>query len=176
VFGINTPLQFFQKLLQEFDDCFDHPGSARHAMNFVITAHHLAEWVWKGFLKDDEAKQKQLGITKKNLHAYRAWLETQSIWVAQMQALANGSKHFQPGGLPITLQTVGAYGTVAYNELAFADLRSWLAIDMGSLEGRPYLVPAVDIFEAVVRFWRDFLRAHGPYPSLPVGKTKLSTP
>lgn len=48
VFGIETPIQFYAKLVQEFDDAHDQPGSSRHAMNFAITAHHMTEWVWRG--------------------------------------------------------------------------------------------------------------------------------
>jgi hypothetical protein len=54
MFGITTPIQFYPKLTQEFDDFCENHGSACHAMNFVITAYHLIEWVWKDFLKEDE--------------------------------------------------------------------------------------------------------------------------
>src|SRR5690242_10874794 len=97
VFGMTAALQFYQKLVEVFDDFFESPSSARHAMNFVITAYHLHEWVWKGFFKNDAVKRQGLGIPK-DIDAFKAWLDTQSIWYAQMQTLANGSKHFQPGG------------------------------------------------------------------------------
>jgi hypothetical protein len=35
-------------------------------------------------------------------------------------------------------------------------------------------MPATFLFEVVIRFWRDFLRLHGPYPELPKGRTLLS--
>jgi hypothetical protein len=54
-------------------------------------------------------------------------------------------------------------------------MRSILVVDMGSLEDSPYFIPAAQLFEVVLRFWRDFLRYHGPYDGIvPVGKTKLS--
>ncbi len=66
MFGITTPVQLYAKLLLEFDDFCADPGSGRHAMNFVITAFHMADWVWKDFLKEDEAKRKELDIEKKH--------------------------------------------------------------------------------------------------------------
>jgi hypothetical protein len=83
--GIATPLQCYQKLVQEFDDFCENPGSARHAMNFVITAYHLHEWVWKGFLKNDAAKRQELGIGK-DIGAFKIWLDNKSIWYAQIVA------------------------------------------------------------------------------------------
>jgi hypothetical protein len=116
MFGIATPLQFYQKLVQEFDDFCENPGSARHAMNFVITAYHLHEWVWKGFLKNDAAKRQELGIAK-DIGAFKVWLDNRSIWYAQMQNLANGSKHFQDGsGIKIRMLHMGPLNTMAFNE------------------------------------------------------------
>ena len=173
MFGISTPLQFYQKLVQEFDDFCEAPSSARHAMNFVITAYRLHEWVWKGFLKNDVAKLQELHISK-SIDAFKAWLDGKSIWYAQMQALANGSKHFQPGGLQIRIHHVGPFNTFAFNEVAFNEGYSYFVVEMGEFEGRPHFVPATFIFEAVMRFWRDFFHLHGPYPELPKGRTMLS--
>jgi hypothetical protein len=173
MFGINNARDFYQKLVQEFDDFCEAPSSARHAMNFVITAYHLHEWVWKSFLKNDAAKRQALGI-RKDIDAFKAWLDERSIWYAQMQPLANGSKHFQPGGLTIRVQHIGAYNTFAYNELAYNEGYSYLVVDLGMLDGVPNVLPATFLFEVVVRFWRDFLRLHGPYPELPKGRTLLS--
>lgn len=91
-----------------------------------------------------------------------------------VQPLANGSKHFQPGGLTIRIQHIGAYNTFAYNELAYNEGYSYLVVDLGMLDGVPNVVPAIFLFEVVVRFWRDFLRLHGPYPELPKGRALLS--
>jgi len=174
MFGISTPLQFYQKLVQEFDDFCEAPSSARHAMNFVITAHHMSDWVWAGFLNKDRARKKKLGLDDKNVHGFREWLYSQSIWLAQMQPLANGSKHFQPGGMSIHMRHVGPFNTAAFNEVAFNEGYSYLVVDMGELDGLPNLMPATFLFEVVMRFWRDFLRLHGPYPELPKGRTMLS--
>lgn len=174
MFGISTPLQFYQKLVQEFDDFCEDPGSARHAMNFVITAFHLTEWVWKDFLKDNETKRKELGIAK-DINAFHQWIADKSIWTAQMRDLANGSKHFQAKGLSVQAHVVGPLNTAALNTIGYNEIQSTLVVDMGELEGMPHFMPATHLFEIVMRFWRDFLRYHGPYSGIvPIGKTKLS--
>jgi hypothetical protein len=174
MFGISTPLQFYQKLVQEFDDFCEDPGSARHAMNFVITAFHLTEWVWKDFLKDDEAKRKELDIAK-DINAFHRWIAEKSIWTAQMQDLANGSKHFQTKGLSVRAHVVGPLNTAPFNTIGFNEVETTLVVDMGALEGRPHFIPATHLFEVVMRFWRDFLRYHGPYGGIVYkGKVKLS--
>lgn len=142
-------------------------------MNFVITAYHMHEWVWKGFLKNDAAKRQELGIPK-DIDAFKAWLDDRSIWYAQMQSLANGSKHFQSSSMTVHLRHVGPLNTAAFNEIAFNEGYSYFVVDMGKLDGLPHVAPATFIFEAVLRFWRDFLYKHGPYQELPKGRTKLS--
>ena len=46
-FIITTPAELLQKLLQEQQDFTNENClSARHALNAVMTAYHLHEWVW----------------------------------------------------------------------------------------------------------------------------------
>ncbi len=92
-----------------------------------------------------------------------------------MQDLANGSKHFQEKGLPIRQHVVGPLNTAPFNTIGFNEVQVTLVVDTGEFEGRPHSTPAVNLFECVVRFWRDFLRFHGPYDGIvPKGKAKLS--
>jgi hypothetical protein len=53
-------------------------------MNFAITAHHMSDWVWVGFLGKDKTKR---GLDDKNVHGFREWLYSQSIWLAQIRYL-----------------------------------------------------------------------------------------
>jgi hypothetical protein len=92
-----------------------------------------------------------------------------------MQALANGSKHFQEQGPPIRRHLVGPLNTAVFNTVGFNQVISTLVVDMGELEDMPFTIPATHLFEVVMRFWRDFLRYHGPYGGIvPSAKTKLS--
>ena len=43
-----------------------HQGSARHAMNCAITAHHMADWVWGDFVKKDSVLKAKLGVKDKD--------------------------------------------------------------------------------------------------------------
>lgn len=52
--------------------------------------------------------------------------------------------------------------------------QSYSAIDTGNVDARN--LPMSHVFEAVVRFWRDFFHACGKGEALPVGKTALSEP
>lgn len=125
MFGITTALQLYEKLVQEFDDFCENPSSARHAMNFVITAHHMSDWVWVGFLNKDVAQKRLLGLAKENIHGFRKWLYGQSIWLAQMQPLANGSKHFQPtNSLQITMRDVDSLNSFAFNEVGWPSTKA----------------------------------------------------
>ena len=53
-FDIRSPSDFLQKLRDEQADFIkSHCLDARHALNAVMTAYHLHEWVWGGFAKRD---------------------------------------------------------------------------------------------------------------------------
>lgn len=45
-----TPRDMVDKMKLEFEDFKLDTNSPRHAINFVLTAHHLKEWVWKSYL------------------------------------------------------------------------------------------------------------------------------
>jgi hypothetical protein len=49
---------------------------------------------------------------------------------------------------------------------------SYLAIEVSPTD--PKNMEVSMLFEVVIRFWRDFLKRHGPYNPLPRCKTKLS--
>jgi hypothetical protein len=92
MFDINNSRDFYQKLLEDFDDFMDHMDSARHGMNCAITAHHMADWVWVDFLKGDVALRAELGI--KDKEGFMRWIDAHSVWYGIAQSISNGSKHF----------------------------------------------------------------------------------
>ncbi|MBS4001764.1 MAG: hypothetical protein KGZ91_00165 [Afipia sp.] len=170
MFDIINSRDFYQKLLEEFDDYMANQASARHAMNCAITAHHLAEWVWGDFLKGDEVLKAKLGIRSRDdfLH----WIDNQSVWYGVVQNISNGSKHFIRASAEGTVKVQG-WGMGGYGQGPFG--QSYLAIKVSEIE--PQNLPVSQLLEVVIRFWRDFFSAHSPYSSdMPVGKTTLSTP
>jgi hypothetical protein len=61
MFNITTCRDFHSKLSADFDDFAKEQDSARLALNCIITAYHLHEWVWGDWLKTDYAAWKELG-------------------------------------------------------------------------------------------------------------------
>ncbi|UWU66111.1 hypothetical protein [Bradyrhizobium sp. NC92] len=166
MFDINNSRDFYQKLLEDFDDYMEHQDSARHAMNCAITAHHLADWVWGDFSKDDDALKAKLEV--KDIHDFRRWIDTQTVWYGVVQGLSNGSKHFIRKAAEGT-HKIGGFGMGGFGQGPYG--MSYLAIEVSDTD--PKLLPVSLLLEVVIRFWRDFLKQHGPYDSLPKGKVTL---
>jgi hypothetical protein len=73
MFDITTCWDFHRKVKADFDDFAKEQDSARLALNCIITAYHLHEWVWGDRLKNDFAVWKQLGIRDKG--SFVGWIE-----------------------------------------------------------------------------------------------------
>jgi hypothetical protein len=172
MFDINNSRDFYQKLLEDFDDFMGHQDSARHGMNCAITAHHMADWVWVDFLKTDAALRMKMGI--KNRSDFKSWIDSQSVWYAMVQDISNGSKHFLRDQSVGTAR-IGGYGQGGYGMGPYG--MGYLTVDLGGSDPTQQLLPFALLLEVVIRFWRDFLNQYGPYKGdLPEGKTQLSMP
>jgi hypothetical protein len=167
MFDINNSRDFYQKLLEDFDDFMQHLDSARHAMNCAVTAHHMADWVWGDFVKGDAALKANLGVKDKN--DFMAWIDGQTVWYGLVQSISNGSKHFIRDNAKGT-QKVQGFGMGGFGQGPYG--MSYLAIEVSPTD--PKNMEVSMLFEVVIRFWRDFLKRHGPYNPLPKCKTKLS--
>jgi hypothetical protein len=53
MFDIETSEDFLNKLEAEYADFKAQPDSTRQALNCIMTAYHLHEWVWGDWLKTD---------------------------------------------------------------------------------------------------------------------------
>lgn len=167
MFDITSAHDFYRKLLEEFDDFMQQSGSARHAMNFAITAHHMADWVWGDVVKGDPALKAKIGIKTKD--DFMAWIDTQSVWYGLVQGISNGSKHFIRENAKGT-QKVQGFGMGGFGQGPYG--QSCLAIEVSATD--PKYLEVSMLFEVVVRFWRDFMRLYCHYDDLPKGQTKLS--
>jgi hypothetical protein len=96
------------------------------------------------------------------------WIDTQTVWYGLVQSLSNGSKHFIRKAAEGT-QKIEGFGMGGFGQGPFG--MSYLAIEVSPTD--PKFLPMDQLFEVVIRFWRDFLRDNGPYAPLPEGKTKL---
>lgn len=165
MFDLITSTDFYAALVQDFDDFMAEPHSARRALHCAITAYHLREWVWKDWLKDDEAVKKVLGIS--NEKAFIKWINGACVWFSFVRDLANGTKHFiQDQGFETML--IGGYGEGPFGVGSYG--QGYLLIDYGEGGEEHRWQPAVCLLEVVVRFWRNFFRAYRPSPDLPVSK------
>jgi hypothetical protein len=169
MFDISNCRDFYQKLLEDFDDFMGQQDSARHAMNCAITAHHMADWVWGDLVKGDAALKAKLDI--KGKEDFMRWIDTQTVWYTLVQGISNGSKHFIRKAAEGTVKVQG-YGMGGYGQGPFG--MSYLAIQVS--ETGPKNLTIAQLLEVVIRFWRKFLRDHASYEDLPVGKTQLSEP
>lgn len=169
MFDINNSRDFYQKLLEDFDDYMGNLNSARHALNCAIAAHHMHDWVWADFLKEDDQLRAKFGIDKK-LTSFIKWIEAQSIWFGMVQSISNGSKHFTRNNA-FHAQRVGGFGLGKWGEDSWGNTH--LVVDMGGEDPAFRYMHIANLLEVVVRFWRDFMTDYSPYDDLPTGKTKL---
>jgi hypothetical protein len=68
-----------------------------------MTAYHLHEWVWGAFVKarPDLHRTWQLSPGKKsNRKHFKKWLETQCPAFADVEKVADGTKHFDASAIP----------------------------------------------------------------------------
>jgi hypothetical protein len=159
-FDITTPATLLQKLLQEQDDFTkEHCLSARHALNAVMTAYHLHEWVWWAFLDQrlDVQVNLQLPADKKgrtSICSFRDWLsmDGQCPAFADARLITNGTKHYRRK----TIQTgkhQGAFQRSMVQANAF-DV-SYLWVERNGREQR-----VEDFINELVDFWTSFFGAH----------------
>lgn len=147
-------------LVQDFDDFMIEQHSARRALHCAITSYHLAEWVWKDWLKDDHVVKKALGVS--NDKSFYNWINRTCVWFSPVRDLTNGTKHFNQNQ---NFETIRMYGPLGPSG------QGSLIIDYGEGAGELHRwQPAGHLLEVVVRFWRDFFRKYRPSPALPESK------
>ena len=91
---IITPRDMFEKMKLEFNDFKNDPGSSRHATNFVLTAYHLKEWIWKAYLEQDEALKHKISSQIQDKDSYYSFVKSECPEIKYMRELANNIKHF----------------------------------------------------------------------------------
>jgi hypothetical protein len=147
-FGITNAKQFLGKLHDDQKDFIaSHCLSARHALNAIITAHHLHEWVWREWLQTRHDLRKEWGVNcKEDFHKY---LSGDQLCPALEDArqITNGTKHFK--NKIETGRHQGAFQRGVFQDGAF-DV-SYLWIDRNGKQQR-----AEDFIDELVTFWDRF--------------------
>ncbi len=89
-----TPHDMLEKMKLEFEDFKSDTKSSRHAINFVLTAHHLKEWIWKSHLKDSKEMKETISSEIVDEKSYYSFLNSECKELILIRELANNIKHF----------------------------------------------------------------------------------
>jgi hypothetical protein len=158
MFNITTSRQFFEKLLEEQKDLNEDRTSARHALNCIITAYHLHEWIWGDWLKDDFEAWRALGIRDKD--SFVAWLDGRCYWFSVFQELANGAKHFIRDTHEVARLADG-WGSGPFGIGPFG--HPYLYVDFGDdKEPNDRYRTVTRLVDEAVAFWRGFIDEYHP--------------
>ena len=147
-FDITSASAFLAKFQEEQSDFHaSHCLSARHALNAIITAYHLHEWVW-GECRDRAELVKKWGL-KANGDAkdFEVYLSRFCPALDDARKIANGTKHF---GLN-KIDTGAHHGR--FQRSAFSDAFdvSYLWIERDGDQQR-----AEDFIKELAEFWLKF--------------------
>lgn len=167
MFDLTTSADFFDKMVDDFDDLFNDPLSTRHAINCALSAYHMHEWVWGDWLKADKATQQKLGI--EGFNEWRAWVKIKEPFFEVVESLANGSKHFG------TSNANGLMTQVYRFEPGGHDYEDFIgrSLDVGFQDGNDiHWMDVSQILEHVVLFWQRFFETYRP--QLLIKKPKMS--
>lgn len=86
-FDIKNSLDFYNKLLEDYEDFLNNKTSSRIAINCAMTSWHLADWIYNEFnevLRDDFEKLKD----------FQNYIKQQCVSLQVMHDITNGSKHY----------------------------------------------------------------------------------
>jgi hypothetical protein len=153
-FNIATPAGLLQKLLQEQQDFTrENCLSARHALNAVMTAYHLQEWVWWAFLNERPDIQVSLRLPRDDKGritkcSFRKWLEKQCPAIAEARQITNGTKHYRS-----RIQTGAHLGAFSSGFSDAFDV-SYLWVERNGREQR------AEFIKELVEFWTSFFATH----------------
>lgn len=89
-----TPHDMLDKMKLEFEDFKSDTKSSRHAINFVLTAHHLKEWIWEYHLKNNKNAMTAISPNITNISSYYEFLNSECEEIKLIRELANNIKHF----------------------------------------------------------------------------------
>ena len=159
-FGLNTALDFFQKLRQERADfiqsgCLD----PRHALNAIMTAYHLCEWVFPELSGRPDFPHRDLGAFREALK------EMADSPIADAGRITNGRKHFKQDRI-ITGEHKGLVQPKPVRSYALDASYLWLEREDGERQ------QVEDFIDELVQFWDRYFKDHGlPQSAEVVGRS-----
>lgn len=154
-FAIVSPRQLLKKLHEEWKDFIASDClSSRHALNAILTAYHLHEWVWAECRVQRSYLIARWGFAEASRDStpFREYITERCLAFDDARKIANGWKHFHTKVK--TGQHAGAFQRSFVNDLGF-DV-DYLWIERDGHEQR-----AEDFIRGLVEFWDGFFESNG---------------
>lgn len=184
VFDVQTHIDFYNMLVDDFDDFMREQHSARRAFHCVLEIYHLREWIWHDLLEHNEALKDALKIKVES--DFNRLVNQTYPWFPYLRDITNGSKHFDASkrgyevyrvaAAPFSFGVLGAGwgegawgGPIRYVSGSLPvgqDNKGVLMFDFGEEAGNQRYLPVLHVVEGAVRFWRNTLRNF--HPGLPI--------
>jgi len=150
VFGITTATDFRAKAARDNAALQAEIENADLAINAVLSAYHLYEWVWRLVLKPIKPALVR-GSALRSKDDWVKWLDTNCPHFGLLQELANGSKHCLPVAAAVQIE---GYGDGPYGIGPFG--LPYLLIDLGEeIEVDQRWLVANAVLQDVTDFWTD---------------------
>lgn len=173
-FGITTARDFLNKLIEDQRDFeASHCQSARHAINAIMTAYHLHEWVWCEFVEPRsnlrldfciDARRKKLAEKRKQKEvspcsAFFDYLKEQCSALEDARKVTNGTKHFGLSKIP-TGKTPGPFDPALFDPAIFHVSYLWIDRSTGQDRGTRQRQNAEVFIRELADFWDGFFKQH----------------
>jgi hypothetical protein len=96
MFAITNSTEFFAKVRHELAALEEKIDDSGRAMNCILSAYHLHEWVWAHLLKATTPRT-LASVVVNDKSSFVAWLETTCPHFLVLQQLTNGTKVLRAG-------------------------------------------------------------------------------
>lgn len=163
MFGIENSIAFYGKMLEDYDDFYEQSGSPRHAINCILSAYHMAEWIWGDWLQTDYDTWAALGI--KDKASFLSWVDRSEPYFSIVQDIANGSKHFAPKLAKTTPPSV----FTQFDTEGKRHERYVLDVKVNET----WWLEAIDVVQQIVGFWTKFFKDYRPNTVLPKSRNPI---
>lgn len=148
-FSIKTPNDLLKKLALDLEEFNSDCSSSVYAINFILTAYHLRDWIWNHYFK---VKEKNLIKNDFINKIYEDFPDMKLI-----KDLANGSKHYSLYNDP-TVKGTDITPAIEDDEAAWdKDECTWdyYGCRIHTKDGRT--ISCQDLFNRVFEFWTNYL-------------------
>ena len=148
-FEIKTTLDFYKKLLEDYNEFCNDKTSSRVALNCVMTAWHLTEWSYNEFFH-------QLFPHFSTLASYQKEIKKECPSLQIMHDLANGTKHYRlTRHIPIIKETILHKGIFSSDFSRDFDVST---LDIELKDGKRIYFE--DELSTTINFWNKYLQTN----------------